>query len=391
MENNTERNEQIIRKKSRKKQGLFHRTWILLSVLIVVLAATVFSTMEDSNYFSSLRRWLMYGDGAQTQNLYTYTSHQSNRCVLLGDDLLLVNPNNIQLLRQGGTILYDLQTNMHSPMISVGSKLAAVCDTGGNIVYILNHTGLLWTHTAASGQICYSARMNTSDYLTVIEQKSGYKASVIVYNSSGEPIFRFDSHDNYLSDAIVTNDGKHLIVVALEAKGGAFLSNFIVYNLSTAERVSTSALYDGLVLDLTLNKNEIISLCDRRLVITTSENEQILNYAYGERYLHNYALTGDDFCTLLLGRYQSSNICQLVNFDMDGTQLATLDLTEEVLDMNASGDYLAVLYSDSLVIYDRTLNEIARLDGTDYAGQVQMNKDGTALLAAETSAWRFLP
>ncbi|MBR2894244.1 MAG: hypothetical protein IKC03_01120 [Oscillospiraceae bacterium] len=391
METNTHRNEPAVRNKFAKKRGFFRRTLMLLSILTVVLIAAVFSTMEDGNYFSALRRWLMYGDSAQTQNLYTYASHQNNQCVLLGDDLLVVNPNNIQLIRQDGTVLYDLQTSMNTPMVSVGSKLAAVCDVGGSTVYVLNRSGLVWTHTASTGQICYSSCMNDSDYLAVTEQKSGYKTSVTVYNTSGEPIFRFDSHDNYLGDAVVTNDGKHLIVTALEAKGGSFLSNFIVYDLTSAERISTTALYDGLVLDLIMNKTGYIALCDRRLVISTSDGEQILNYAYGERYLHNYALTGNDFCTLLLGRYQSSNICQLVTFGMDGTQLATLELTEEVLDMDAAGDRLAVLYNDSLVIYDRTLNEIARLEGTDYAGQVQMNSNGTALLAAETSAWRFLP
>ena len=52
---------------------------------------------------------------------------------------------------------------------------------------------------------------------------------------------------------------------------------------------------------------------------------------------------------------------------------------------------LAVLYADQLVIYDRTLTEIVRLDETDRAGGVRMDRDGTALLIAETSAWRFLP
>lgn len=70
---------------------------------------------------------------------------------------------------------------------------------------------------------------------------------------------------------------------------------------------------------------------------------------------------------------------------------ATLEVTEEVLDLSAAGAYLAVLYSDSLVIYTSDLAEYARLEGTDYAGEVIMNSDGTALVLSGTSAWRFLP
>jgi len=68
-----------------------------------------------------------------------------------------------------------------------------------------------------------------------------------------------------------------------------------------------------------------------------------------------------------------------------------MELTEEVLDLSAAGEYLAVLYGDSLAVYDRTLTERARLEGTDYAGQIQMGDDGTVLLISGTSAWRFLP
>ena len=60
-------------------------------------------------------------------------------------------------------------------------------------------------------------------------------------------------------------------------------------------------------------------------------------------------------------------------------------------DRRAAGEYLAVLYSDSMVLYTRDLQEHARLEGTDYAGRVIMEEDGTALVLTGTAAWRFLP
>ena len=51
----------------------------------------------------------------------------------------------------------------------------------------------------------------------------------------------------------------------------------------------------------------------------------------------------------------------------------------------------AVLYGDSVAVYDRELVELTRLEGTGYAGQVQMGTDGTVLLISGTTAWRFLP
>lgn len=378
-------------KQTGKKPGFLRRLSTLFLILVVVLTAAVLSTMEDGSHFATLRRWLMYGDGAQTQNLYTYAPHEGNRCEPLGQDLLMVSPNAIQLLQRGGTLLFEIPISMNAPVISIGTDIAAVCDAGGNTVCVLNQSGLLWTHTVPDELLCYSARVSRDDIVTITEQTSGYKASVSTYDSRGNLTFRFDSHDSYICDATVSDDGKWLTAISLDAQNGVFTSNLILFDLATAERLGSYPLRDGLVMDLSITGNNIITLCDKRLMITTSDGEPVLNFAYGERYLHDYALTGKDFCALLLGRYQSSNICQLATFGLDGEALATLELTEEVLDLDAAGEYLAVLYSDTLVIYDKTLTETARLDGTDYAGHIRMSSDGTALLVAETSAWRFLP
>lgn len=93
----------------------------------------------------------------------------------------------------------------------------------------------------------------------------------------------------------------------------------------------------------------------------------------------------------MLGRYQAGNICTLLTFDLDGAEIARLELSEEVLDISAAGDYLAVLYDNSLVIYTRDLQESARLEETEYAGQIQMGENGTVLMISGSSAWRFVP
>ena len=102
----------------------------LLLLLAVVLVIVVLTTMEDGNHFASLRRWLMYGDSGTGQNYYTYAADSGNRFALLGEDLLVVNQNAIQLLEDDGSIRYNLPVSVVEPMVSVGGGTAAVCDVG---------------------------------------------------------------------------------------------------------------------------------------------------------------------------------------------------------------------------------------------------------------------
>lgn len=378
-------------KQESKKGGLSGRLVTLILVMAVVLIMSMLSTMEEGNQFAALRRWLMYGDSSETGNIYAYAADQNNQYGVLGDKLMLVTPNAIRLLSDDGTSVYDLQIAMTNPRLSMGTAHAVVCDVGGDTLYVLDSTGIIDTKTLDRGLCYYTARLNESDDLAVISQKSGYKASVSVYGRDGQLRFHFDSHENYLGDAIVTKDGKTLIAVALEELDGAFASTLVAYDVSSAQLVGESSIRDGLVMDLAVNGECVVSLCDKRLNITTLAGETRLDRTFGNLYLQSYALTGTDFCALLLGRYQAGNVCQLTTYDLQGQEIASLEIGEEVLDLSAAGNYLAVLYSNSLVIYTRDLMEYARLDSTDYAGQVRMEEDGTALIISGTSAWRFRP
>ena len=364
----------------------------LLILLAVVLVVVVLTTMEDGNHFVTLRRWLMYGDSGTSGNEYAYVADNNNRFALLGDGLLVANQNTIQMLDDDGTIRYTTPVSMSAPLISASQDLAAVCDIGGGSLYLLDENGVRRTMKTSSGLRYYSARLNSAGWLAVTEEKNGYKASVSVYNSSGELVFSFDSYDNYISDALVTEDCKSVVAVGLGAQDGTFGSTLLIYDLSEAVLTTSCQIRDGLPMDIACGRNgRIIALCDTRLAMADEDGNLLLDYPYGSLYLHNYALGGDNFAALLLGKYQAGNICELTTFDQEGQEIASLEITEEVLDMSAAGGYLAVLYSDSLVIYNRDLEEHARLVGTDYAGHVIMEPGGTALVIAGTAAWRFLP
>lgn len=66
------------------------------------------------------------------------------------------------------------------------------------------------------------------------EEKNGYKASISVYNSSGELVFSFDSYDSYITDALVTEDCRSVVAVSLAPQDSVFSSTLLVYDLSEA-------------------------------------------------------------------------------------------------------------------------------------------------------------
>ena len=71
--------------------------------------------------------------------------------------------------------------------------------------------------------------------------------------------------------------------------------------------------------------------------------------------------------------------------------LGEVEVDHEVLNVSVAGKYVAVLYSDELMIYDKQLQPCARLTEVSAAKLVLMRQDGSAVLVGSGSASLYLP
>ena len=130
---------------------------------------------------------------------------------------------------------------------------------------------------------------------------------------------------------------------------------------------------------------------DDRLTVFSADGSLSGSCRYEYPYLRGRALSNANFAVLALSRYRSGSAMRIVTVDTDGQILGRADERREILDVSAAGRYVAVLYSDSLTLYTSDMTTYATLDGTDFARQVIMREDGTAMLIGASRAWLFIP
>ena len=192
------------------RRGTLHRILVLVAVLAVVLGAVLAAAYLDLSNFDSLRRALSYDKAdAAGENTYDYDNDRTNRFALLGDRLLVVSTTRVSVLADDGSEVYAQEVKLDSPAITLGGRTAAVYDVGGTTLYILGERGLVRDLSTETENGIISAKLNSSDMLALVTDKSGYKSSVSVYNASGERVFTFNSSNRYMIDACVERGGKH--------------------------------------------------------------------------------------------------------------------------------------------------------------------------------------
>ena len=366
---------------------------VFFLVLVVVLGVVVVAAYRDGTGFDVLRRYLNYGKAEDVggEALYVYDASAENHFALLEDYLVVLSETKLRILDANGGEVWSEGVQMDAPALATGGDYVVAYDVGGTELYVLDSLGELMSLEMDEEEPILSARLNANGWLAVTAKKNGYKCGVRVYNDQMERVFDFNSSHRFLSDAYVTDDNKSLAAVTLGQENSVFVSNVLLYDLKETEPYGNYSVQDGLLLAFGQQGERLTAVTDTGLSFADIDGSNQVVYSYGEDYLRDYDLHGEDFSVLLLNRYRSGSVGCLVTVAADGTQIASLDVNTDVLSVSASGRYLAVLYADKLVIYNRELQVYASLQGTDYAREALMRPDGSVLLVSSESAELFLP
>ena len=378
----------------RIKKKTMQRRWLWLSLVALAVAAVVtVAVLWDSTTFDGLRRAVIYAaaekDETGCAQLYRYASEKDSVYASVGSSLIQATERRILLLGEDGQTRYNQDVKFRRAAIAEGGALAAVYDIGGSEIYLLDTAGLV-RKIQAEGEV-FACTINAEGAMAVTLRKSGSKATVVVYNEKGEKVFGFNSADRFLMTSALSEDGKQMAAVAMGQSEGTFASYLVLYALDSTEPVAECALPGGAVYDLAMVNGRWCAVGEDGIHFVTTAGERAAYYDFEGTYLRRCSLQGRDSVTLLLGRYKSGAQTQLVSVDTDGVQLAIQDVDREVLSITAADKYAAVLYSDELAIYERTLEAYARLENVSTAKMALMRPDGSAVLVGADAASLYLP
>jgi len=393
--------------KPKKRTGL-RRFLTFLLILVVVLAAVLVAAWRDGTGVDALQRYFSYGksDVVSGQTVYEYDISAQNRFAMLGDSLVVASDTGVRLLNQQGEELWAKTVNLPGPALAQGGGRVAAYGVGGTDLFLLGQEGELLHLSTDEETPFVAASLNESGWLAVTTEKSNYKGHVSVYDADLELVFDLDSSSRFVADARMLNDNKTLAVVTLGQEDGVFVSNVVLYSLDAdeasgektaegqqiaVEPVGDYDVKNGLVMAIGQQEKQIVTVSDTCLTFADPAGQVNATVSYGNDFLRGYTLDGDGFAALLLNRYQSGSVGRLQTIGPDGTVIATLEVNQEVMDLSAAGRYLAVLYADSLVIYNQELQVYASLQGTDFATGVLVRENGSALLLSADNASVFLP
>lgn len=377
-----------LRQKKKPRKWL----WLTLTVL-VVLGAVAAAVLWDANSFDGLRRSIIYAraekDETGCAKLYYYENDATSRFAAIDGSLVTVAANQVRVLDERSQVLYQNSVRFLHPDLVSGGGVAVAYDIGGTALYALDSKGLRWQQETEGELIAVT--VNPHGYVTAVYNKSGAKAAVTVWDSSGAAVFTFQSAQRFVMTAALGQDDRTLAAVTMGQEDGKFQSFLVLYHTDSDKMVATTPVDGGVAYALETMQREFCAVTEQGLYLLDSGGELKASYSYGGQFLRRCVVGDGGWAALLLSRYKSGGYASLITVDGDGNELGGCDIDGEVLDISTAGRYVAVLFSDRLTVYDKYLTEVATLPDVSEVRAVLMRADGSAVLAGASGASLYLP
>ena len=379
----------------KKKPNIFVRLLAFLVTLALLLGAVAAVVYRDRLNFDSIRRWFVYrslekSDSGQTES-FQYDSAGKGGYSRVGDDLLVWSTAGVRLYSSGGVEYLNESLTLNRPVADTCGSAALIYDTGGNVLHTYEDRSTSFVLNTEQGHEILSARMGPGGSFAVTTRESGYKGVVTVYSSGGHPVVGIRISTRFVTDGLLSDDGKTVAVLTVGQNEDVFESGLDLYALDGDVPFASYSLGNNAILDLRADGSALWALGESSLSVARADGSAAVHYDYAGRYLKDYALEGDGFSALLLGKYRAGSGAALVTVGADGQELASLDLEDQVLDLDASGRYVAVLTAAGLTLYTKDLQLYDALENTMGARSVVLRSDGTAFLVGGETARLYIP
>ena len=379
----------------KKKPNIFVRLLAFLVTLALLLGAVAAVVYRDRLNFDSIRRWFVYrslekSDSGQTES-FQYDSAGKGGYSRVGDDLLVWSTAGVRLYSSGGVEYLNESLTLNRPVADTCGSAALIYDTGGNVLHTYEDRSTSFVLNTEQGHEILSARMGPGGSFAVTTRESGYKGVVTVYSSGGHPVVGIRISTRFVTDGLLSDDGKTVAVLTVGQNEDVFESGLDLYALDGDVPFASYSLGNNAILDLRADGSAFWALGESSLSVARADGSAAVHYDYAGRYLKDYALEGDGFSALLLGKYRAGSGAALVTVGADGQELASLDLEDQVLDLDASGRYVAVLTAAGLTLYTKDLQLYDALENTMGARSVVLRCVGTAFLVGGETARLYIP
>ena len=212
------------------------------------------------------------------------STDKSNQICVYDDYVGILNDKKLNLYNSYGEKITELDININTALYSSCNKYLAIAEDGGNELALILDKTYLWSSTL-EGEIS-QVYVNAGGYVAVVMSDATHKSILVLFNSSGDQLFKSYFTTTRIVDVSISNDNKYIAVGELDTSSTIIQSNIKVISVENAQNNTQNAIiytYNAkkgkLIIGLKYQqKNQLVCRYDDSIdIIEGEKNAKLLN------------------------------------------------------------------------------------------------------------------
>lgn len=277
------KNENILGIKT-KKLNIKRILKIAIPVLILIAIITVILVYRNNESFREFFDVKILRKEISSENTLKIDldSDVSNYLYAYDKYVSILSENVLKIYSNSDKPDNKLDVVITNPVYDSNNRFLCIGEKGGNKVYLINGTNIVWQKDI-DGEIS-KVSVNRNGYVVISVSTSGYKTVLDIYNPKGEELFKTYLPTKYCLDMEISNDNKYLAIAETDTSGTILQTDIRTISIENAKNDPSNAFYEAysdtnkeIITNIKYqNKNTLVCMFDDKIIKLGTENHDIL-------------------------------------------------------------------------------------------------------------------
>lgn len=256
---------------------------IFIALIIIAIASTVASYTLNEEFrdfwdYSVLRKEV---ESSEVQSIY-----------LEKDDLkfsysyyrkfVILEKNVLKCYNQDANLENQFDIKISNPLYNDSNRFLVIGERDGKKLYLINENNIAWQKDL-DGEIS-QVYVNKNGYVSVAMSTTGCKTVIVLYNPSGDELFRTYLPTTYCVDMEISNDNKYMAIAELNTAGTMIETSIKIISIENAKEKPEDAfiaIYNANSTNMVLNlkytdDGKLVAMYDNMIAYAGETMEEIL-------------------------------------------------------------------------------------------------------------------
>lgn len=238
------------------------------------------------------------------------------------------------------------------------------------------------------------AKVNKNGYLFAATEKEGYNCECVVYNRSGEPVFKWDISKSEFLDGDINRSNSAMAISVATAGERNLLGEILLIDITTAQIIKKSSFDSQLFFSLDFNKNDTFSAFgNKSLAYFNADGSEKWSYDFNNSLLLKCDITDPDRVVLAFSEAGSGikgNSTDVKVINRLGKIVSEKNFDSVADDISVSDTSIAIAFGKNVYITDEKLEIKKSVQSDASIKKIELYNDDKHLFVIGNSGGKII-